>query len=480
MKKTKLLSLLLSFFIISSILSPGAYASSSEIVDSMSVNAGAALLVDLDTDTVLFGQDQDKVIYPASTTKVLTALIVLQQIEAGELSLNTTVTCSNTFRKTLTYDAAVVNLQPGEQMSVESLLYCLLLPSACDAANVLGEAVSGDLESFAQEMNDTAAELGCTSSHFVNPSGLHDNDHYTTCSDLYLIMKAALQYDEFRKIIATPSITLPATNVSEPRSLQNTNALLTGTKTTTYNYPDCIGGKTGSTYLAGYCLISAAQRDGKTLVCIMMGCNWLINLDGSRDRLQFSESVRLFDWGFESFTTKEIVEKDAVLGSVPVTLSDEGDHVDAIAVQSISAELPIDVDASDFEITLDCPSEIEAPVFPGDSLGTATVSLDGVEYGCVELAASQGLALSPEIQRERERQAWLEANRDNLRLAIILTALLLLLFLLLALRGHSRKKHRKKSHKVSQTTGKSTKTTHRSSSSSQKKSRTQHTSSRRR
>ncbi len=471
MKKTKLLSLLLALLLVFSVLSPMAWASSSEIVDSMSVNAGAALLVDLDTDTVLFGQEQDKVIYPASTTKVLTALIVLQRVEAGELSLNTTVTCSTTFRKTLTYDAAVADLQPGEQISVESLLYCLLLPSACDAANVLGETVSGDLESFSQEMNDTAAALGCTSSHFVNPSGLHDDDHYTTCSDLYLIMKAALQYDEFRKIIATPSITLPATNVSEPRTLQNTNALLPGTKTATYNYPDCIGGKTGSTYLAGYCLLSAAQRDGRTLVCIMMGCNWLINLDGSRDRLQFSESVRLYDWGFENFTEKEIVREGAVLGSVPVTLSEEGDHVDAVAVRSVDAVLPLDVDASALAVALDCPAEIEAPVAAGDSLGTATLSLDGVEYGCVELAASQGLALSEEVQRERERQAWLEANRDNLRLAAILAVLLLLLFLLLALRRGGNRKRRKKSAKAAQATCKTTRTTRRSSS-SHKNSRT--------
>lgn len=480
MKKTKLLLLLLTLLFILSALSPMAWASSSEIVDSMSVNAGAALLVDLDTDTVLFGQEQDKVIYPASTTKVLTALIVLQRIEAGELSLDTTVTCSKTFQKTLTYDAAVVDLQPGEQISIESLLYCLLLPSACDAANVLGEAVSGDLESFSQEMNDTAAALGCTSSHFVNPSGLHDNDHYTTCSDLYLIMKAALQYDEFRKMIATPTITLPATNVSEARVLQNTNALLPGTKTTTYHYSDCIGGKTGSTYLAGYCLMSAAQRDGKTLVCVMMGCNWLINLDGSRDRLQFSESIRLFDWGFENFTTKKIVEEGAVLGSVPVTLSDEGDHVDAVALRSMDAELPIDVDASDFEITLDCPASLEAPVSPGDSLGTATLSLDGVEYGCVELVASQGLALSPEIQRERQRQAWLEANQDNLRLAAILAVLLLLLLFLLALRRRSNRKRRKKPAKTTQSTRKTARTTQHSSSSRKNSHTSRSTRSRRR
>lgn len=478
MKKTKLLSLLLSLICMLSVLSPVAWASSSEIVDSMSVNAGAALLVDLDTDTVLFGQEQDKVIYPASTTKVLTALIVLQRIEAGELSLDTVVTCSNTFRKTLTYSAAGVDLQPGEEISIESLLYCLLLPSACDAANVLAETISGDLESFSQTMNDTAVALGCTSSHFVNPSGLHNKDHYTTCSDLYLIMKAALQYDEFRKIIATPSIILPATNVSEPRSLQNTNALLEGTKTTTYHYPDCIGGKTGSTYLAGYCLLSAAQRDGKTLVCIMMGCNWLINLDGSRDRLQFSESIRLFDWGFENFTTREILEEGTVLGSVPVTLSDEGDQVDVVALQGMNAELPIDIEAEDFEITLNCPPTVEAPVAPGDPLGTATVSLDGVEYGSVELVASQGLALSPEIQRQRERQAWLEKNRGNLRLAAVLVVLVLLLFLLLSLRRVSGRKRRKKSHNVQQTTRRPSQTPHYSTSSSRKKSPTQRNSSR--
>lgn len=455
MKKAKFLSVFLVFALVLSLMMPGALASASEpegdgsssaaaeadtaptsqLVSEMSVNAGAALLVDMDTDYVMFGQDQDKQIYPASTTKILTALVVLQHIDDGDLSLDTTVTCSDTFRKSLTSSAAVANLQTGEELTVESLLYCLLLPSACDAANVLGEAVSGTLDDFGDEMNRVAQECGCTSSHFVNPSGLHNDDHYTTCSDLYLITKAAMEYEEFRKIVSTPSYTVPATNLSGSRALRNTNALLKGTKTTTYNYDGCIGIKTGSTYLAGNCLISAAQRDGQTLCCIMMGCNWLINRDGSRDKLQFSESIRLFDWGFENFTTKEILTAGDVVTSIPIARSDDTESVQAVAVDSLSAEIPVDITVDDLTLRYDYDEHLEAPVSAGDLIGSVTVSLDGTEYGTVDLAAATDVAPSAEKVRAQKAEAVVNQGVKVLKVLLIIAVVLVIIFVLLVIRA---------------------------------------------
>lgn len=477
MKKAKFLSVFLVFALVLSLMMPGASASASQpegdrssgpaaqteeditptsqLVSDMSVNADAALLVDMDTDYVMFGQDQDKQIYPASTTKILTALVVLQHIDDGDLSLDTTVTCSDTFRKSLTSSAAVANLQSGEALTVESLLYCLLLPSACDAANVLGEAVSGTLDDFGDEMNRVAKECGCISSHFVNPSGLHDDDHYTTCSDLYLITKAAMEYEEFRKIVSTPSYTVPATNLSGSRTLRNTNALLKGTKTTTYNYDGCLGIKTGSTYLAGNCLVSAAQRDGQTLCCIMMGCNWLINRDGSRDKLQFSESIRLFDWGFENFTTEEVLTAGDVVTSIPIARSDDAEAVQAVAVDSLTAEFPADVTVDDLTLSYDYDEQLEAPVSAGDLIGTVTVSLDGTEYGTVDLAAATDVAPSAEKVRAQKTKAVMNQGAKVLKILLIIVLLLAMLFVLLvirariivALRRKRRERERHRHHK---------------------------------
>lgn len=460
MKKLRFLSLLLALALIFSLMVPTALASSAEgeestgasasevqeeapekteptsaMVRDMKVNAGSMMLVDMDNDFVLYSMNADERIFPASTTKILTALAVLQHIEAGDISMNTTVTCSKTFRKTLTAAAAVANLQTGEKISVESLLYCLMLPSACDAANVLGEAISGSLEAFGDEMNRVAEACGCTGSHFVNPSGLHNKDHYSTCRDLYLIMKEAMKYEDFRKIIGTASITLPETNLSGPRTLKNTNALLKGTKDKTYQYGPCIGGKTGSTYLAGNCLISAAQKDGRTLCCVMMGCNWLINRDGSRDKLQFSESVRLYKWGFENFRTEEVISEGQVLTHVPVADAEDNEEVSAMAVSALSAEMPADVKPEDLTLTYDYAEGLTAPVHAGDPVGSVTVSLDGFVYGTVALAAASDIDPSAEVVRKQRAEAMIDTSVKVAKWVFILAALVVIGFLLLVIRA---------------------------------------------
>ncbi|MCD7829220.1 MAG: D-alanyl-D-alanine carboxypeptidase [Clostridiales bacterium] len=370
---------------------------SSEIVSDMEVNCGSCLLVEMNTDAVLYGQDNSEQIYPASVTKILTALVVLQHVEAGDLTLDTVVTASSTFTQGLTSQAALGNIRTGEKLTIENLLYMLLLPSDCDAANVLAETVSGSVEDFAAEMNETAAALGCTGSNFVNPSGLHNKNHYTTCDDLYRIAKAAYQYETYRTIIGTDYYTVPATNLSAARKLHNTNALICDESYSTYLYDYCVGGKTGSTYLAGYCLLSYAEKDGETLCCVMMGCNWLINLDGSRDRLQFSESVRLYQWGFENFSQATLVEEGSVQATVPVEDAKDADSVELLAADGLTTYLPDDVDVSSLTYETELPDSIQAPVTAGETVGTLTVTLDDASYGSVELVAAEDLERLPPI-----------------------------------------------------------------------------------
>ncbi|MCD8334327.1 MAG: D-alanyl-D-alanine carboxypeptidase [Clostridiales bacterium] len=370
---------------------------SSEIVSDMEVNCGSCLLVEMNTDAVLYGQDNSEQIYPASVTKILTALVVLQHVEAGDLTLDTVVTASSTFTQGLTSQAALGNIRTGEKLTIENLLYMLLLPSDCDAANVLAEAVSGSVEDFAAEMNETAAALGCTGSNFVNRSGLHNKNHYTTCDDLYRIAKAAYQYETYRTIIGTDYYTVPATNLSAARKLHNTNALICDESYSTYLYDYCVGGKTGSTYLAGYCLLSYAEKDGETLCCVMMGCNWLINLDGSRDRLQFSESVRLYQWGFENFSQATLVEEGSVQATVPVEDAKDADSVELLAADGMTTYLPDDVDVSSLTYETELPDSIQAPVTAGETVGTLTVTLDDVSCGSVDLVAAENLERLPPI-----------------------------------------------------------------------------------
>lgn len=172
-------------------------------VEDPDIQARAALLVDVNTDTVLYDKNMEEEMYPASLTKIMTALLVLEAVDRGDLSLDTQVTAGNETWLGIPADGTTQNIQIGETMALEDLLYCLLVPSANEAANILAQEISGSVSSFVDRMNDRAVELGCTGTHFVNPHGIHDPDHYTTCYDLYLIARQAMQNETFRKIVST-------------------------------------------------------------------------------------------------------------------------------------------------------------------------------------------------------------------------------------------------------------------------------------
>ena len=182
MKKSRFISLFLCLVMVLSLCAYSAGATESEIVNSMSVQAKAALLVDMDTDYIMYEQNAYEKVYPASITKVMTAALVLDAVQDGTLSLDQMITAGDTAWQGLDSSSSNQNIQVGEQMSVKDLLYCLMVASANEAANILAVAVAGSIENFVGMMNAKAAELGCTGTHFVNPDGMPDDDHYTTPS----------------------------------------------------------------------------------------------------------------------------------------------------------------------------------------------------------------------------------------------------------------------------------------------------------
>jgi D-alanyl-D-alanine carboxypeptidase (penicillin-binding protein 5/6) len=223
--------------------------------------------------------------------------------------------------------------------------------------------------------------------HFANPHGLHDDNHYTSSWDIYLMAREAMKNETFRTIVSTAEHYVPATNVSEERHFYNTNALLTPLKYPGYVYKPTIGIKTGSTSEAGLCLVSAAQQDGRTLYCVVLGAELAHQEDNSYKRMNFVESSRLLKWGFDNFSERTILESSDPIAQVEVTLSDT-DYVLARAEGTLSALLPNDVDVAQFQqtVTLDAES-VEAPVAEGQVLGKVTLSYDGEEYGSLDLVA---------------------------------------------------------------------------------------------
>ena len=261
-----------------------------------SVDAKAALVGNADTGELIYAQNAMDRLAPASTTKILTALLVMEAVEAGKIAWDTPVVVSGSALASVPYDASHVNpkLKEGEVMNVFTLLQCVLIKSDCHACNVLAEAVDGSVEAFVARMNERAKELGCTDTNFVNTSGYPAENHYTNAHSLFLITREAMKYPMFQAIVAMTEVEIPATNLSAVRKIESTNALITASE---YYNPYVLGGKTGSSGASGLCFVSVARKDGKTIITVILGAGVKTMSDGTRERQQFSETNKLIEIG---------------------------------------------------------------------------------------------------------------------------------------------------------------------------------------
>lgn len=253
---------------------PASWPQAPEIAEETGV------LMEASTGQVLFDKGMDEIRYPASTTKIMTTLLILENIE----DLSQTVTFTDVITPDLEPGNSTINAQVGEQLTVEQCLYAIMLASANEVCTQMAVYVAGSVENFVSMMNQRASQLGCQNTHFVNANGLPDPNHYTTAHDLALILAAAIQNEDFCRISGSATYTIPATNMtSSPRNLENSNALINDSE---YHYDGVIAGKTGHTEAAKNTLVTAAARDGMTLVCVVL------RSDGEN---RFIDTVSLFN-----------------------------------------------------------------------------------------------------------------------------------------------------------------------------------------
>lgn len=434
MRKYRFTALLLSMLLMASFLSPAAQAA-----PAPEIMAGAALLMDATNDEVLYEKNARERMYPASLTKVMTALLVLEEVAAGRLSLDQVVTASNTFSTGLTANGSTQDIRAGEQMTLRDLLYCLLVASANEASNILAETVDGSISAFVERMNQRAAELGCEDTHFANPHGLHVDDHYTTAHDIYLIARTAMENDTFRTIVSTRSYEIPATNMHKARLFYSTNALLvTWYYRESYIYDKTIGIKTGTTDEGGYCLLSAAKNGEDYLISVVLNAPMLELEDGGTDRRQFTESRDLFKWGFSNFSRRQIVDTATPLAQVEVTLS-QTDHVLVRPAHQLERTLPRDLKLEDIkqEITLDAET-VQAPVAAGQPLGKLTLTYQGQELGRVDLVAVSAAERSQLLYYLNQIQSFFQHTGVKLIAVALILALALLILRKAVLRPRSR------------------------------------------
>ena len=301
--KTK--KIFIVFFVLFLILFTNSFCFASDLNnDEPSISAGSAILIESKTNQVLYKKNENQKMYPASTTKILTAILVLEHC-----NLNDVVTASYNAIMTVPDGYTVANLQIGEQLTVEYLLELLLLHSANDAANVLAEHVGGSIESFVAMMNTKLNEIGLKNSHFTNPYGLHDDNHYTTANDLALLFKYCLQNETFRRIAGQASCAIPATNLYGTRAFNTTNELLIPGSGYYYRY--LTAGKTGFTSQAKECLVASSFKDNLELISVVLGSN-----------NRFSDSRTIFQYGYSNYELRNIVNENDFITTVEVANAD--------------------------------------------------------------------------------------------------------------------------------------------------------------
>ena len=352
------------------------------------------LLVCTDNDEVIFSLNPNKQTMPASLTKVITASVVLS--ECTDLSQMVTVP-ESCIEELVGTGSSLGGLKAGETLSVRDLLHCLLIQSANEAATTLAYYVTGeDRDAFIAKMNDLAAELGCTNSHFVNVHGLDDEDQYTTVTDMAKFFENAKKYDVFNEIVALDSYELPETNLQQARKIRSTNfTLLPGYKD--YYCEHSTGGKTGSTSGAGRCLVSASSYNGYNYIAVAMnGPMDDIDDDGVEENGAFVDTKAMYDWAYENLRLVSIADAAKVVGEIPVRFGRGTDHITLCPAETAYGLMPKGIDATGLLIKVDkstLPEHINAPVHKEE------VVCKGDVYYADQIVARIDLVSSTEVKR---------------------------------------------------------------------------------
>ena len=402
--------------------------------------AKASILVDAENGDVLFAKNVRERMYPASTTKVMTLLLAL---ESG-IAMDTAIVIPQQAAQ-IPADSSLIPVFPGDMMTFRDLLYGFMLTSGNDGANAIAVLVSGNVDAFVERMNRRAAELGCEDTHFVNPHGYHDPNHYSTALDLSRITCEAIKLDAFRRIVSSPSYTMNITRGKQTLQtrITNSNALLKSDNT--YYFADCIGVKTGYHSMAGQCFVGAAERDGVRLVTV--------DLNSASSTDKWVDTIRLFRYGFTRYTGYSLEEMYTRAGSRIATLRvsnavdtdpqggmlypkiaqiSDPDYTRMVENDNDEAmERAVDDFVSRCELTV--TSDMVAPVSEGEIIGRLRYLDQSGEEITALLVADRDIAEQPPRARLTDFFPAL-AYFEN-PLVVLLAAVLILLIVLLIIAG---------------------------------------------
>ncbi len=352
---------------------------------SFDISAKAGMLISLDTGEILYENNIDQKVYPASITKIMTAVLMLESDKFDpEAKVKINKACLDVVLGT---GLSVSLLEEGEEFTQLDLLYTVLLSSYGDTTYLAAEIFGGSYENFVKMMNDKAKELGMSRTHYSNPVGLHEEETYTTVRDTYTLTKYALQYELFKTVTSSARYHFTTTKGTN-RTLSTTNFLLD--KNTNYWYQYAGGVKTGYTDKAGRCLVSTASYNGYNYMCILFGCT-----NSPSKRYDFTETRELYRWAFNNFSYKEVANSDEPVCELKVELSTETDFVPLYFSKPFVTILPNGADQSTLVVEKHFPKEtVQAPIKKGDVLGYAEVFYAEKMIGRVDLVAGNDVQRS--------------------------------------------------------------------------------------
>lgn len=344
------------------------------------IDAGAYLLMDLETGEVLLEENSEQSLYPASTTKIMTAILALENGDLDEV-----MTASQSAIDDIGVNGSNIGIIAGEKIKLENLLQALLISSANESANIIAENISPSREEFIKLMNTRARQLGATNTHFANACGIHDPSHYTTASDLAKMAMYAMTFPEFRKIVSTKTYTMPATNKhSKWEVLSSTNKLMISDSNELY---EINGLKTGFTGPAGYNLISTAvDENSMELLSIVMA----VKNEGARENVQIY-SKELLDYGFKNFKKFTLVKKDKVYRNVKVLDAVDIFGLDLITSDTLTCVLPKDDSLKYIKEIPHITENITAPINEGDIMGYVEYLKNDIPIGRITLTAARAI-----------------------------------------------------------------------------------------
>ena len=397
--------------------------------------ARSAILVERETGIVLY-ENNIHVPHPADAlAKIITLLIAAQAIENDLISDNELITMTEAAWEDLDENSSTLDIHPDEVMTFIDLMYCSYVGNANEASNMLALRIAGSISSFVSMMNEKAVELGAVNTRFTNPHGLYSESQYTTASDQYHIFNEAMKSSIFAEISSTYRHITESNDDSEARTISSSNELLN--QRSRYYYRNCISGRDSATYEGGYSLVAYAEEEGLSLISVVLGASVHVFDDGQTEVRNFSESLRLFQWGYNQFAWRDVLKTTDLLARVPIQHGSGADFVNARPLNSLSLLLNNSITTDSFirDITIfydDEDNPLTAPVNAGDVLGEVIITRDGIEYAKMPLVANTDISLSGFEYIKRQVTDMLSSSLA--RNIMIVLALLLFLYIILVIR----------------------------------------------